>query len=256
LPHPPLTFAWLIQEEVGLFGARYVRLASLGKPKLAFNWDGGPATKVTLGATGAYRLHIVIRGLASHAGAAPELGVSAISIAGLAIADLQRGGWLGAVRKGRREGTSNIGFIQGGGPTNVITDRVELKAEARSHDPQFRIAIRDAIGHAFENAAQRVKSVAGVTGSVEVASRLDYESFQLSPEQPSVAAAVAAIRDLGEEPLLAVTNGGLDANWLTARGIPTVTLGCGQRSVHTVAEQLDIRDFEQACRIALRLATV
>ena len=53
----------------------------------------------------------------------------------------------------------------------------------------------------------------------------------------------------------AVTNGGLDANWLTAHGIPTVTLGCGQRNIHTAREQLDIAEFQRARRIALRLAT-
>ena len=41
LPHPPLTFFWPVQEEVGLYGARYVQMNLLGKPKLAFNWDGG-----------------------------------------------------------------------------------------------------------------------------------------------------------------------------------------------------------------------
>ncbi len=52
-----------------------------------------------------------------------------------------------------------------------------------------------------------------------------------------------------------IANGGLDANWLTARGIPSVTMGCGQRDPHTVKETLDLEDFEGACRIALRLAT-
>jgi tripeptide aminopeptidase len=52
-----------------------------------------------------------------------------------------------------------------------------------------------------------------------------------------------------------ISNGGLDANWLTARGLPTVTLGCGQRNIHMLTEQLDLNDFEDACRMALRLAT-
>ena len=56
----------------------------------------------------------------------------------------------------------------------------------------------------------------------------------------------------GREPELAISNGGLDANWLTARGIPTVTLGCGQRNIHTALEQLDIADFHLARRVALR----
>ena len=77
----------------------------------------------------------------------------------------------------------------------------------------------------------------------------------LTANEPCVAAAAAAIAAEGSKPELAVTNGGLDANWLTAHGIPTVTLGCGQRNIHTTAEQLDIAEFQLARRIALRLAT-
>lgn len=255
LPHPPLTFFWPIQEEVGLHGAQFARLSQLGNPKLAFNWDGGAAEKITVGATGAYRLRIEISGLASHAGVAPQNGVSAIGIAGLAIADLQRGGWHGEVRKGRRQGTSNIGYISGGGPTNVVTDRLELKAEARSHDPAFRREILDQIQKAFTRAAAEVKSALGAKGSVQFTSRLDYESFRLADDEPCVLAAQAAVRSVGAKPLLAVTNGGLDANWMSARGIATVTMGCGQQNPHTVAERLEVASFERACRIGLRLAT-
>ncbi len=204
---------------------------------------------------GAYRLSIDVEGLASHAGAAPEHGVSAIAIAGLAIADLQRSGWLGDVRRANKRGTSNIGVIRGGAATNVITDHVELKAEARSHDRRFRREILRAIEQAFTSAAKSVSNAAGVTGQVKISSRLDYESFELDAEEPCVLAAEAAVRSIGAEPLRAITNGGLDANWLSARGIPTVTLGCGQMNAHTLAERLDVAAFHQACRIALRLAT-
>jgi tripeptide aminopeptidase len=255
LAHPPLVFFWPVQEEVGLFGAHYARLAMLKRPKLAFNWDGGPADKLTIGATGAFRIAIEIEGLASHAGGAPEQGVSAIAVAGLAIADLQRDGWLGDVRRDGRQGTSNIGVIQGGAATNVVTDRVMIKAECRSHDPRFRGEILAAIEKAFKIAAGTVRNAAGVTGKVRLASRLDYEAFQLADREPCVLAAEAAVRAVGGEPMRAITNGGLDANWLTARGIPTVTFGCGQQQVHTTNEQLDLPAFRQACRIALRLAT-
>mgnify|MGYP002064416744 CR=1 FL=1 len=40
LPHPPLTFFWTVQEEGGLQGARLASLRPLGKPRLAFNFDG------------------------------------------------------------------------------------------------------------------------------------------------------------------------------------------------------------------------
>ena len=86
-------------------------------------------------------------------------------------------------------------------------------------------------------------------------SHLDYDAFRLARDEPCLLAAEAAIRGIGQEPQRAIANGGLDANWMSARGIPTVTLGCGQRNPHTVSERLDVAAYDSACRIALRLAT-
>ena len=255
LPHPPLTFCWFVQEEVGLHGARHVQKPLLGKPAMCFNWDGGACEKATIGATGGYRMQIEIEGVASHAGVCPERGVSAIAIASLAIADLAREGWHGLVIKGKNRGTTNVGFIQGGEATNVVTDRVLLKAEARSHDPKFRGKIIKQIEKAFHAAAKEIKSSEGRRGSVKIAGRLDYESFAISPKETCVQLTEAAIRAVGREPQLAISNGGLDANWLNAHGIPTVTLGCGQMNVHMTSEMLDLAAYRDACRIALRLAT-
>jgi tripeptide aminopeptidase len=254
-PHPPLTFYWAIQEEIGLYGARNADLKFLGRPTLAFNWDGGPAEKLTIGATGGYRMDIDVTGLASHAGTAPEKGVSAIAIAALAIADLHRDGWHGLVERGKQRGTSNVGVIQGGDATNVVAERVRLRAEARSHSPAFRRRIVRAIERAFERAAREVKSATGKRGRVEFDGRLDYEAFRLADDETCVVAAEAALRSIGAKPFRAISNGGLDANWMTAHGLPTVTLGCGQMNVHTTSEQLDVGAFEMACRVALRLAT-
>lgn len=255
LPHPPLTFYFTVQEEVGLQGVRHASLGLLGKPRLAFNWDGGNPERITVGATGAYRLQITIEGVASHAGGSPEKGVSAVAIAGLAIADLQKSGWHGDIRKGEHCGTSNLGVIQGGEATNVVAPRVELRAEARSHDPKFRHEIVAAIEEAFARAAAEVRNVAGQSGRVTFTKRLDYEAFVLEATEPCVTVAEQAIRAIGRQPLRAISNGGLDANWMTARGIPTVTLGCGQQNAHTSSERLDVASFQTACRVALRLAT-
>ena len=254
LPHPPLTFCWFIQEEVGMQGAHHVDRAALGDPKLAFNWDGSSAVAMCVGATGAYHITIRVEGLASHAGVAPEAGVSAIAIAARAIADLDRAGWHGKVEKDGHQGTSNIGFIEGGEATNVVTDRVNIRAEARSHDAEFRKRMLREIEQAFQTAATDVQSADGVQGKVFVESTLAYESFQLDADEPSVLVAEAAARAIGREPQRTVVNGGLDANWLTAHGIPSVTMGCGQQNPHTVHETLNLDEFEAACRVALRLA--
>ncbi len=254
LPHPPLCFLWTVQEETGLYGSRNARLGLLGRPQLAFNFDGGPAGKLTVGATGGYRMEIHVRGRASHAGVVPEKGISAITIASLAIAQLHQDGWLGRIEKGGRRGTSNIGVIHGGSATNVVAPEVELRAEARSHDPVFRHRIIQAMRRAFEKAARQMQNVEGERGEVEIDGHLDYEAFRLSDDEPSVLAAEESVRHCGGEPVRAISNGGLDANWLAARGIPTVTLGCGQENVHTTQERLDLDQFRLACRIALHLA--
>jgi tripeptide aminopeptidase len=255
-PHPPLTFLWTVQEEIGLQGARNLRLGLLGKPRLAFNFDGGAPEKLTVGATGGYRMVIDIEGHAAHAGGAPEEGVSAIAIAAIAVARLQAEGWHGDIHKRGRHGTSNVGTIEGGTATNVVADRVRIHAEARSHDPRFRREIVRRIETAFREAASSVRSASGRRGRVRIERRLDYESFLLSPSEPCIAAAEAAVRRSSKlSPQLAVADGGLDANWLCAHGIPTVSLGCGQMDIHTTSEKLDLVRFHRACRIAIELAS-
>jgi tripeptide aminopeptidase len=254
LPHPPLTLLFAIQEEVGLYGARFVKAADLGRPKLAFNFDGGAVEKITVGATGGHRLDIRIEGTPSHAGVAPEKGVSAVAIASLAIASLVNDGWHGLVEKKGKRGTSNVGTIHGGSATNVVAESAAIKAEARGHDPAFRNQIVKAIETAFKDAAKRIKSVDGKTGKVTIAGRLDYEAFRLDDDEPCVVAAEEAVKAVGLVPRREISNGGLDANWMAANGIPTVTLGCGQMEIHTTNEKLDLDAFESACRAALRLA--
>lgn len=254
LDHPPLTLLFAIQEEVGLWGARMVKAADLGRPRLAFNFDGGAVDKLTIGATGGERLDITVAGIPSHAGVAPEQGVSAIAIAAAAIASLTDEGWHGLVEKGGKRGTSNIGVIHAGSATNVVAERADIRAEARGHDPAFRGRIVKAIEKAFASAAKRVKSAAGRTGTVSITSRLDYEAFRLGEDEPSVMAAREALESLGHTVRFDISNGGLDANWMAANGIPTVTLGCGQNDIHTTKEWLDLPTYESACQIALRLA--
>ena len=254
LPHPPLTFVWFVQEEVGLQGSRFATTSLFGKPRMAFNWDGGQPAKMTIGATGGYRLVIDVNGIASHAGVCPERGVSAITIAALAIADLQANGWHGSICKGKRRGTSNVGVIRGGDATNVVTDHVFVRVEARSHNRPFRERIVREIEKAFKRAVKQVKNEQGQIGSVSIAGHLDYESFCLKPSEPCVKIAESVICALGATPISAIADGGVDANWITEHGIPTVSLGCGQANAHMVTESLDLKQYLLACNIGLSIA--
>jgi tripeptide aminopeptidase len=255
IPHPPVTFFFCVQEEIGLYGARYVSASKLGNPQFCFNWDGGDASYINIGATGDYAIEIEIDGLASHAGVHPERGVSAIAIAAAAIADLTQNGWHGLIEKGKHRGTSNVGIIHAGEATNVVTHHLSLFAEARSHDPVFRKKIVQVYRKAFESAAKQIKSSEGKTGQVRFQAELKYESFRLNRQEPVVSLAQNAVERIGLKPELCIGNGGLDANWMTAHGYPTVTLGCGQREIHTTNEWLHIPSFLSGCEIALLLAS-
>ncbi len=255
LPHPPITLLWTVQEEVGLAGIRNIRRGLLGRPRRAFNFDGGSATKLTIGATGASRLTIHVNGVPSHAGVAPQDGVSAIAIAAMAIAELHEHGWHGQIRRNGRLGTSNVGILQGGEATNVVTDKVLARVEARSHDSRFRKQIVTRIERAFRAAAKKVRNAGGRQGSVTIEQQTDYEAYHLARSEPSVQVAAAAVRAVGQEPEYAIASGGLDANWITAYGFPCVSLGCGQRNIHTADEELDIEQFLLARRIAIHLVT-
>ncbi|WP_200836866.1 M20/M25/M40 family metallo-hydrolase [Rubripirellula obstinata] len=251
----PAVICFLIQEEIGLHGARHIDVASIGKVDQAFNFDGGSVEKLTNGAIGGERMTITLCGVPSHAGAAPQNGASAIIMAARAIANLDSRGWLGLISNEHGVGTANVGVIQGGEATNVITPKVSIRAEARSHDSAMRSRIVAEIKNAFENAAASVKTESGIAGRIEFASQVDYESFKLDLDHPSIRVADAAVRKLGRTPYIEVANGGLDANWLFLHGIEAVTLGCGQKNIHTADERLVIADYLDACRIATDLIT-
>ncbi|MEM6366160.1 MAG: M20/M25/M40 family metallo-hydrolase [Planctomycetota bacterium] len=252
---PPAVVVFLVQEEIGLKGAQFLDVTQIGHVDQAFNFDGGTMETIRHGAIGGERIDINVFGHASHAGVAPQKGVSAITVSAFAIADLHRGGWLGLIEKPDGVGTANIGVIEGGEATNVVTPKVTLRAEARSHDQQFRLKIVKAIRRAFEAAAAETIDVRGRCGRVEFESRVDYEAFCLNESHPSVIAATEILRRLGYEPRCEVANGGLDANWLFQHSIEAVTLGCGQAAIHTVDEHLLVDHYLDACRFATEIIT-
>ncbi len=262
LPHPPLTLLFTVREESGLFGARYLDPADLGGVAMGFNVDGKEPAALTVGAVGADRWEVEIVGRAAHAGVHPEQGISATLAASMALASAAREGWFGKIRKDGREGTANVGVFGGrdgrsaGEATNVVTDYVHIRGEARSHDAAFVREIVAAWRQAFADAAGQVTDDKGRPAKVKFTSRLDYHPFRLKDDAPVVRRGIRAAESLGLTPSLKVGNGGLDANWLVRHRIPTVTFGAGQNNIHTTEEYVDVKQFVDGCRMALALAVL
>jgi tripeptide aminopeptidase len=255
LPHPPTTALFTVGEETGLWGARAVRMTDLGRPKLGFNVDSGAAAEFVVGALGADRWEVRVRGKSAHSGVHPERGISATLIASRAIADIAARGYFGKIRHGKRRGTSNVGRFTGGEANNQVTDEVHVTGESRSHDPKFVRQITEQYRKAFERAAKSVKDHRGRRGRVRFTARTDYLPFRLDSGSAVVRQARAAARSVGLRPKLIAVDGGLDASMFNRRGVPTITFGAGQHSPHTEEEYVEIREYLDGCRLAVALAS-
>ena len=144
------------------------------------------------------------------------------------------------------------------GPLEV---HVVLGIEKHRHSAEVQVKSKTAIFSGHMVTGDLYASIGEVADKLERQAlkhkeKLHSHKHRKSPRDPEVAAAIEA-EGAGIDHVVdyTVTNGGLDANWLNARGIPTVTLGCGQNNIHTVEEWLDLVEFHRARRIALRLAT-
>jgi tripeptide aminopeptidase len=242
LPHPPLSLMFAVREESGIQGCRYLDPADLNGAAMGFNVDSRLAADLITGAVGQEYWDVDVKGKAAHAGLAPEKGISSTLVAAVALTEARRAGWFGKVVKPDGHGTSNAGVFGGkngksaGDATNVVTDYVHVKGEARSPDLAFAHAITEGFRGAFEKARAEIKDADGATAEVKFEASHAYPPFELGKDEPVVRRAIRAAESVGMKPNTVFSNGGLDANWLVKHGLPTVTIGAGQYEVHTVKE--------------------
>jgi tripeptide aminopeptidase len=262
LPHPPITLLFTVREESGLHGARELNAKDLGGATMCFNVDGKLAAELITGAVGQENWEVEIKGKASHAGVAPEKGISSTLVASIALTEAHRAGWFGKVVKPNGHGTSNPGIFGGknskpaGDATNVVTDYVYIKGEARSPESSFAAAITEGYRQAFAKAQAEVKDAGGATAEVKFDHKPAYPPFKVTDDAPAVKHAKRAAESIGLKATTVFSNGGLDANWFDKHGVPTVTIGAGQYEIHTIHEYVDLPEFANGCRLAVALATL
>src|ERR687885_2994682 len=248
IPHAPVEAVFSICEEVGLLGAKHVDVSKLkSKYGLVFDSDD-PGFLFTKGPS-ANHMEFRIYGLEAHAGVAPEEGISAIKIAAEAIAAMK----LGRIDE---ETTANIGVIRGGEATNIITNLVMLKGEARSLDDEKLEAQTAHMIKCLEDAASKYEvTVDGVTTKARVEADVTREYYAMDvPDDSRVVRLVkeaAARMGLKVETMSA--GGGCDANIFNKKGIECANLGTGMRAIHTVKEWLDVKDMYAAAEMTLEI---
>jgi tripeptide aminopeptidase len=244
-PVPALEIALTVGEEVGLVGAKGLDVDWFAATQALVLDMGGPLNVVVHAAPASDKFDAVVYGRAAHAGANPETGVNAISVAAQGIAAMQ----LGRIDQ---ETTANVGLIQGGSAVNVVPDRVSMRGEARSHDVTKLEAQVRSMRAALETAV-----------SVNDGSRLDleidraYTSFCLDADAPLLRRVAAALEAMeGGALVLEAGGGGSDANILNARGIEAVPISTGMQGVHTTSECVAVDDMVRCAEFVLHALQV
>ncbi|MDT7689862.1 MAG: tripeptide aminopeptidase [Acidobacteriota bacterium] len=248
IPHAPIDAVFSICEEVGLLGAKHLDMSKVrAKYGIVFDSDD-PGFLFTKGPS-ANHFEFKIYGLESHAGVAPEQGISAIRIAAEAISAMK-------LFRIDDETTANIGVIRGGEATNIITNLVTLKGEARSLDDEKLEAQTAHMIKCLEDAAAKYEvTVEGVTTRARVESEVtrEYYSMDVADDARIVKLVKEAASRMGLKVETMASGGGCDANIFNKRGIECANLGTGMRAIHTVKEWLDVKDMYASAEMTLEI---
>lgn len=240
IPHGDIQVVFTVSEEGGVNGSKNMDPALL-KADLGFVLDSsGDPGKIIVMAPGQNKIQVTVHGKTAHAGIAPEEGVNAIVVAGKALAELKDG-------RIDFETTANVGNIKGGGATNIVPEKVEIVAEARSRNKEKLAAQTAHMVETFEKVA------AANGGRAEVKVTKAYDPYVLTEEMPVVKLAQEAAKVIGLNPKLEGTGGGSDANFFNAYGVPSTVLGIGMAKVHTNDEYIKEEHIYQTGEFVLSL---
>lgn len=248
IPHRPLEVVVTIAEEIGLVGAKQFDY-SMVEAKSGYALDTEGVGWMVLKAPGANHLQVDIEGVASHAGMTPELGLSAIQTAALAISKMK----LGRIDF---ETTANIGNIEGGVARNIVPQHVSIVGEARSHDPAKLKAQTDHMLACFQEAAvEMTRTIDGevVRPQIRTDVRMDFPSMSVPEDAPVVALARSAADNLGQELKIRLGGGGSDANIFNGNGVEMIILATGMKKVHTHDEYVAVADMVQVAELLVEI---
>lgn len=234
--HGLLQVVFTICEESGMHGAKGLDYSKI-KAKRVFVLDAeGPLGQIVVQGPAKDVIKVAVMGRTAHAGLNPERGISAIQIAARAVDRMK-------LLRIDEETTANIGTISGGIATNIVAERVEIVAEARSLVNEKLDAQSAHMKECFEQAAHEF----GAEAQVDI--QRSYAAFKLTETDPVVRQCIAAMQLLGLAPELVSTGGGSDCNIFNARGLSAVDLAIGMTDVHTKDESIKISDMETSARL-------
>jgi tripeptide aminopeptidase len=244
LPRPMLRVAFTPDEEIGE-GATLFDIDRFGA-QCAYTLDGSGLGGVDDETFSADEVIATIQGVDVHPGYATGKLVSALRLAAQIVAELPSDRLTPDTTSGRE------GFIH---PYSLIGSAAtaEIRAIVRDFDEDLMLQHRKLL----QETAERI--VAGAPGAqLSLDIRRQYRNMReyLDRVPSVVAAAEAAIRAEGLDPVRRPIRGGTDGSRLSEMGLPTPNIFTGGHEYHSVREWASVQDMAAAAATVVRLSEV
>ena len=243
LARPPIRVAFTPDEEIGE-GATLFDIPRFGA-RCAYTLDGSSLGELQDESFSALEAIVSIRGIDVHPGQASGKLVNAVRLIAKVVAALPDE--LSPERTAGREG-----FIH------------PYELTGNSGQAEVRMILRDFDEDKLEGYAEMVRRIAaevvesapGAELAVDV--RRQYRNMRayLEGVPEVVAAAEAAMREEGIEPVRTPIRGGTDGSRLSEMGLPTPNIFTGGHEYHSVREWASVQEMAAAAATVVRLAGV
>ena len=182
---------------------------------------------------------VMVKGRAAHAGREPHVGRNAINALAEFVVQLN------SLPSGALGLTVNVGYIEGGGPVNVVPDKAICKFNVRVSNKEDQ--------QLFEHHLESVKEKIGRREGISIESRggfsrppkpLDDKTRRLMDHFAAVG------RELGLSLESRFSGGACDGNNLAAWGLPTLdSLGATGDGIHSSNEYVLMRSITQRAKL-------
>jgi tripeptide aminopeptidase len=244
LPHGPVKICFTCDEEIGK-GVLHLEPADLGAD-VAYTLDGQSTGEVEAETFSADKATVTITGVNIHPAIAKGRMVNAVRLAGMFLDRLPRR-TLTPETTSDREGFIHPYLIDGGVPVTRI-----------------QCLLRDFETPKLGEQAELLRDIARQLmreypeAKIEVEVRPQYRNMREGMGQEPRAApyALEAVRRAGLEPKQLIIRGGTDGALLTAKGLPTPNLSCGEHNLHSPLEWTCLEEMEANVRTVIELLKV
>lgn len=192
--------------------------------------NSGRAGLIAHTAPSKYDFKITFKGRKAHAGIEPEKGINAITLAGVAISNMNIG-------RIDTLTTSNLGTIHSEFPSNVVADLCVVTGEVRGHSLESIFETLNSYEKACENSVEKLG------GEFVFEKVCVFPTLKPTDDLVFAKEFAKVYENMGIATELQVIGGGSDSNIFAEKGYNSIIIGVGMEGVHTVNEKLDTREL-------------